>query len=554
MTSIVTAVFKVTIGLLVDKGRNMAAEKLKDGDVTHQKFRGLIIREIDDIKSKLDGLSRKDLLVSIIFFKEGIELLYEVFDKARSKSDYGAITAQAACVETLSLTEEMRKLDLTGLDESAVRKLSSAKKRFERAREKATEAFANEALNTSDRILAMQYRIMATILETVDNPADALAPCRVCIEDLNCLSVVQNSFDVQLKKGVQTVRSLFSKEERRKIISSVCHVNRVIHDVTLTVLGKIPLELWPTVDTGEEKVDPLRDGRVSKALRNQGIEHCCVSWSFGQEGEEEHKLKYPRGITTNSRGEFIVADHGDCNVKVFDRSGKFVKHFSPPVDDVNTKVYIYDVATDMDDNIYVLARLANETGAGIAYWIYKFTKTASLRHKFLLREGAISNNLSVGESGNVIVLWRMGEKHGVDEHDTDGQFVRSFGEGILTRWHEWDITAANDGGVMVVDKDDFCVHIFGEHGQHLNKFEVKRFNYRPEISFHWASEHFVVAGAERMTDLLQVDIYTKDGEFVRSAQIYEEGIWYLNAITVNTEGRIAVITRDVFGKFKVLLV
>ena len=63
--------FQATIDLLVSKGSDKAAEKLKDGDVTGQQFLGLIIREIHDIKSKLDGLSRKDLLVSISFFEEG---------------------------------------------------------------------------------------------------------------------------------------------------------------------------------------------------------------------------------------------------------------------------------------------------------------------------------------------------------------------------------------------------------------------------------------------------------------------------------------------------
>ena len=191
MSSIVTAVFKVTIGLLANKGRDKAAEKLKDGDITHQKFRALIVREIDDIKSKLDGLSRKDLLASISFFEEGIEFLYKVFDKARSGSEHGAATTQAACDEAFSLAEGMKKLELTGLDESATRALSNAKKRFEDSRRKATEAFNNEALQTCDRILAMQYRVMATILETVDNPEDAIASCRVCVEDLNSLSAIR---------------------------------------------------------------------------------------------------------------------------------------------------------------------------------------------------------------------------------------------------------------------------------------------------------------------------------------------------------------------------
>ena len=90
MSSIAIAVFKATIGLLVNKGRDKAAEKLKDGDVTDQTFRGLIVREIDDIKCKLNGLYRKDLVASISFFEEGIGFLYKVFEEARIISEHGA--------------------------------------------------------------------------------------------------------------------------------------------------------------------------------------------------------------------------------------------------------------------------------------------------------------------------------------------------------------------------------------------------------------------------------------------------------------------------------
>ena len=72
MSSIVTTLFKATLGLLVNKGRDKAAEILKDGDVTDRRLHSLIVREIDDIKSKLDALSKKDLEASISFFEEGI--------------------------------------------------------------------------------------------------------------------------------------------------------------------------------------------------------------------------------------------------------------------------------------------------------------------------------------------------------------------------------------------------------------------------------------------------------------------------------------------------
>ena len=150
---IATAVFDETVGWLVNAGRDKAAEKLKDGDVADEEFRRIIMSEIYEMKLKLDGESKKDLSASISHFEEGIKLLYEVLKEIRPRRDTGADAAQAASAEAVSLTEGMRNLELT---ESTTRKLANAKDRFKIAREKATDAFSNEALSTFDRILAMQ--------------------------------------------------------------------------------------------------------------------------------------------------------------------------------------------------------------------------------------------------------------------------------------------------------------------------------------------------------------------------------------------------------------
>ena len=76
MSEIVTSLLKAVAGFLVDKARDRAAEKLKEGDVTANKIRELIQREINDIKSKLDALSRKDLLTAIDAFQVGVRYLY----------------------------------------------------------------------------------------------------------------------------------------------------------------------------------------------------------------------------------------------------------------------------------------------------------------------------------------------------------------------------------------------------------------------------------------------------------------------------------------------
>ena len=553
MSSLITAVFKVTIGLLVNKGRDKLAEKLNEGDVTDQKFRGLIVREIDEIKSKLDGLARKDLLASISLFKEGIELLYEVFESARPSTEHRAIAAAAtACVEQFDIAKEMRKLQLTTLDESATRKLGKAMETFSEARLEAIKAFNNEALELSDRLLAMQYRLMATILRTIDNPTDALAACRVCLDDLHQVPAVKEYFKVELEEGLR-LRARFNKDERRQIIFSVCHANRVIYDV-MSMLGSVKRWTLPDVETGKEKVDPLRNERVVKILTKQGKEHCCVTpWSFGQEGEEEHKLKNPWGIATNHRGQFLIADNGDKTVKVFDSNGKFEFRFNPQTDDADTKLDILDVATaGEDDKIYLLVRLERK----VCNEVQVFKKTADLQRKFPVRRGDWGDRLTVGsgkQRGKILLLFGLFGSYIVDVYDEpSGEFVCSFGGGVFR--NATDITATRDGRVLIVDQDDHSFYIFDVEGHQLGKFNIK-YDERDVyycIACHPASDHVVLAGREKETATLTLAICTVNGEFVRRIQLDEVRIVY--GITVTVESHIGVAFEDKHHTVKVIVV
>ena len=158
--------------------------------------------------------------------------MYEVFEMKTSEEHGNAIrqktegtakdnvevTSSAASLKTVSLANEMRCLKLNDQDDSTEEAHSDAKDRFKEAREKATEAFCNEALSTCHRILAMQDRVMATLPEKVGNPSNAFAACRLRLEELRAMLVVQKSFYVQQKQGF---KSWFNKAEREDIISSV---------------------------------------------------------------------------------------------------------------------------------------------------------------------------------------------------------------------------------------------------------------------------------------------------------------------------------------------
>ena len=544
MSAIVTTVFKATIGLLVRKGRAAAAEKLKEGDVVDQKFRRLILREIDDVKSKLDGLARKDLLSSFSSFAEGIEYLYEVFDrsKTRVECEDDAFAAQAAADkagrQASFLTRQMSSLDETDLQDDTLRKaLEIAKKRFEYAREKARDAFANEALDLYDRILAMQYRVMATILQSCDSPQDALPACRVCIEELHSSATVKECFDVQLKKGFW---ARFSKDERRKVISAVCHLNRVIYDVTLMV--GFGVKEWPYVDTGKEKIDPIRDERLTKLLRKQGMEHCFVKpWSFGQNGEKKQRLRSPVGIATNTREHFIVADDGDKSVKVFKSNGNFLRTVSLQSDDAgNTELHILDIAIDEYDNSYVLIGLQKFEIKENEMEVQIFNTATSLRRKFHVKKGpwGQGRRLTICR-GKVLVLRGSGSGDVVDVYKNDGRFVRNFGGGLIKSAR--DIAATGDH-IMVMDTGDFSVHLFTLKGKHEAKITVDvHGDHYLRAAFHPTGEQFVVAGYEGEKACPVMAVFTTAGDFVRRIQFGEGKTNWVGGIIVTMEGQVAVI-------------
>ena len=300
------------------------------------------------------------------------------------------------------------------------------------------------------------------------------------------------------------------------------------------------------IDTGEEKVDLLRDPRVREILCKQGMENCSISLRIlAHNGEEELS-----DIATNSSRQYILA-YVDSTIKVFDNSGKFVQGFRlPPLIDnsgkqLSIKTSGVRLATDMNDNIYVLVSEESRVGS---YWIFKFNKTADQHHNFRVERIIFDFNLcelSVSDSGKVLVLKvdRRKEYGIVDVYETNGQLVCSFGQQILS--YPRDITTVNDGRVMVVGGwGPRVVHIFSEQGDHLNKFCLQRSLFSPKIVFHRESQQVAVVDTDNFSDKLYIEIYTKDGEFVRSISTHMgEPFSFPQEVAVTTEGCIAVLTR-----------
>ena len=321
MASLGLSVLQSAVGLLVDKSRDWVAKQLSDGNVTNDTFRTMIARETDEIKRQLDGIARKDLNTSISYFNEGAYFLFELMNKKNSPRSPEA----ALNIAKLNWASTVLK------NESDKRMYDMAKDCFRDADRKARKAFQTPALSPSDRIRAMTIRVAATILEKLDEPEFALKKCVTCLEELHNLSAVWSNFKVALKGN--WIAKYLQHNERWKIISTVCHVNHVVHDIKC-MLGK-DIEM-PPIDTRDgETVYPLNDSTVRAELRQLNLDFVLP------EVEREHDLN------NNDNRDNGIKSQGE-----------------QPRQTCILDIDIIHVAIDMNNNTYVWVEL--EKGKGSA--------------------------------------------------------------------------------------------------------------------------------------------------------------------------------------------
>lgn len=285
------------------------------------------------------------------------------------------------------------------------------------------------------------------------------------------------------------------------------------------------------------KVDPLRDVRVTKQLQDLGMQDCSITlWSFGQEGDEDHKLLEPHSICTNRKGHFIVSDYRANEIKVFDKGGKFLKKFRTP-----SPTHVCDVVTDRNGNIYTLSYLLKREANEMEYTteltltVYdKETHSQPKSSQLPVKRNWCGFNelhsyLAVSDSNKVFLLNGIrGEKtrggyrvnYLVDVYSTDGQFVCSFGEEKIKSASA--IVTDNDSRVMILEMSS--VRVFSEQGDQIFGFSIDGPGPSEEskIAFHRESEYVVIVQKDRIKDILRVQIYAKKWQ-VRAGNLPERG-------------------------------
>ena len=492
--------------------KKLQDSKLLDG----KQVRELILTEVELIHLKLDNQARKDLGSSISFYKEGLEILNEVLNNIKRRTTKELFEEEGTEAESIgaqstlntktdflhAVTNNYERLKLADLNERERSIFEKAKKPFADAAYKAAEAFSNAELRTSERIQSMSIRIMAKILENMEDASIALLSCRSFLKELNSLSDVQDIF--RLAVTTTGKKSPFNHEENIRIFAGVCHLNRMVFDVfQLAYKNKVPWDFPPIIakDGGKvvHRIDPLRDVRVAEALSRLhhqnmketlllSVTEFSVVRSFGT---EKTKLISPRDITSNNQGQIIVADNGDHIIKVFDQSGECVQSFFA-LPSYLADEDICGVATDHEDNIFVLVMIDK-----FHFKVFLFDKDGQLLNKFPLKEG-VHSSMVINQRGELLVLGEEKDtkRFAVQKYKTsNGKSDKIFGQDILEE--PKDITVTHGGHCLVLNRNG-RVTVFDAEGNHRKELD---FDYADDalaeaIAFHSESNHVVISNLQ----------------------------------------------------------
>mgnify|MGYP002803953537 CR=1 FL=1 len=540
--SVVTGILSSSIGLLWNKARDTMSDKLKDSDVTDAKIRQMVTRELNDIKTKLDGLSRKDLLCSFSLLKQGVCLLYAALDN--SKLLYCTNTSLSSTVESgilnvaLELFDVVRKLKTNSNDE-----FGSAQEKFKSASIRATDAFCNEALRTKDRIFAAKLLIVSEILGHLDSPETAIVGCLSFLQDLHGLPAVREMFSVYLKRGIM---SKLNKAERVENVKSVMLINYVLFQFSSKFCSKLADRLtWPGegIELAARSFNPILNWQeisTRKSWDEKLMPPC-------------NELSIENGIdlflsAVNSHGDLVVGEAGDSEgkIRIISRTGgsKVVRLPRPKEDEINQE-HVVAVAIDKSNNVIVVRQLVARTQNGnvISYVLNVLDNNYNVTHHWTLDFLPATStldclNIAISNTNDIIMIKYNDPR--VYICDNNGFLNYKFQRESVRLP---SLTMSGQDEIMISSDDNRAVHLYSKKGSLQSTMKLPGGHVIRGVAFHYVICQIIVLSLFEKNDSYFLLCYSETGEL-------ETSTFFSNAsdekgrpsLISHSSGYVAVIT------------
>ena len=524
MSSIITAILRSTVGLLCDKARDSAADKLKDGDLADEKLRKIIVRDLNNIKSKLDCLSLKDLDASYSFLKEGVRLLNLALDKsnkdqkAKEGSPDEAIrvtnnTEPSILNAVLSLPKAVAVQRLKILSD---KRFISAQDCFRKSHEAATYAFNNKSLSIKDRIMACKLRVAARILELgLEDPEAATTACLLSLEELHGLPAIQEMFAVFLKGGL---KSMLKKAERLKNIKSVLFINHALYDFAFKYSSESRyLFTWPGIELKDRTFRPILNAHEILTETSTGEE-------FVQQLKPvviDSRIGFAE-FAVNSRGEIILLTND--KITVIYSTGESKDVMFPDLTETNVVgARRNSIAVDGNDNVYAIRRLETRNGNDSVkedFVLYIYDENYNIKHvsvlDFLHAAGIM--NIAVDKNQNLIMITHCSNQ--VYVCDNLGKLKFQFERD--GRWLP-SLSISKNNDIMIGSDDERAVHAYSTEGDLKSTIKLPEGHEVWRVAFHHGICKIIVLTYVKKEDSWFMLGYSESGKLENSVFFRKKG-------------------------------
>lgn len=254
----------------------------------------------------------------------------------------------------------------------------------------------------------------------------------------------------------------------------------------------------------------------------------------------------PWGVTADPEGLFVVSDHHNHRLQIFDTNGRLLYQFGTRGKADGEIWYPAGVCLDKSGNIFV-ADHGNHR-------IQVFTREGQFLRKFASKGNGLGQlkgpcGLAVDSEGRVIVAER--DNHRVHIFDSDGRAIMHFGvygdgDGKLNCPRH--VAVDQDDSILVSDAGNSRVQIFDKKGQFLAKIGEKGSNkgqFSCPAGVAVDSEgHIVVADLKNFN----VQIFDSAGVFVKKIGVAEESknasvFSKPTGVTISGNGNVVVADR-----------
>ena len=498
MSAVITGVIKLTFGFLLTKARDHMANRLDEGDPADEIFRKLIMRERTAIKASIIAIARTDLNSSISRLKEGINLLNISIEKSENaETRFGQVKEPTDVFDgALALSQATEEFKITHEN-----RFASAKESLKNARDKATDAFGDEALSTEERIFAAKLRVISRILESLEDPEAAVATCKGYLEELHDLRGVQKTFTRYLDGGITAI---FGKEKRPEYVASVTVINFVLFDFTRR-FTKLPLDLfkWPRIELSRG------DGTYHPMLADSEILEQSGAQPTNQISSSESVFNLLSVV--NSKREIITWDL-KSSINVLDTTTGAIRLFcklSEKLTGTGTRTtWVFGIAIDGRDNVYTVLQ-CHATGGQVRYKFLVLDTTGCLKHQtqleFLKGKGllVLANRLAL--SKDTIIIHH--DRH-ICVCDHSGKLKHKFP--LARRVISIDVCVSDKNEIIVADKGGRFVYIFTGKGESREAIEVPEGHKLQGVAFNHTTKQFVVVS--RLMDYYILTNYSEIGE------------------------------------------